>query len=152
MKRKLINWLLSRYWKEKKEDIDKLYWEYIDELKELFNKRTIREVLWELMFTYDISEPINIRERYIIYSRMNNDEGIMKLLKSKYAKNYMAYFNSSNDNERNILKGRMLEIQDIIATMEVAKEKLDNWEEVERIQSKKIILKKDIQQNILTNS
>jgi hypothetical protein len=148
IKQRIINWFID---KQTEELIRKVRTERIDELEKLFDKKTIKEVLWEMVFTYDIVAPIDLHKRYTIYAKLNSDPDFKLLFKSKYAKNYMAYFNAKNDEDRNILKGRMLELIDITQTMDVAKDKLENWDEVEKLKSKKLILKKDIQENILTN-
>lgn len=152
IKEKIINYLEKKYLTEKKKKIDEVYYEQLRELKLLFNRKTIREVLWEMVFEYDFKEPVNLKERYRIYAKLNSDSDFTKLFKSKYFKNYQAFFNAKNDEERNILKGRIAELEDIILSMNDAKSKLDNWEQVEKIQEKKIILKSDIREKILINN
>jgi len=149
---KLINWLEKIYLKDKKEKLDELYNEQLRQLKELFKHKTIKEILWEMVFEYDFKEPVNLKERYRIYSKLNSDIDYLKLFKSKYFKNYQAYFNAKSEEERNILKGRLAELEDIILSMNDAKNKLDNWEQIEKLQEKKIVLKSDIREKILINN
>lgn len=149
MIKKLTNYLINKYEQEKKKKIDELYSEQLKELKLLFDKRTIRQVLWEMTFEYDFKQPINLKERYRIYSKLNGDGDFVKLFKSKYFKNNIAYIHAVNDEERDILKGRMLEIEDTIKSMIDAKHFLDNWEQIEKLEAKKIKLKSDIREKIL---
>jgi len=152
---KLTNWLLNRYQKDAKEKYDLMVideWEdELDKFRKLFSQKTIREILWEMVFTYDIAPPVNLKERYKIYKKLNSDKDFFKLFKSKYSTNYKAFFMAKTDEEKWILKGRMLELLDTLNTMDIAKGKLDNWDEVEKINSKKITLKKDLQEKFLTN-
>jgi len=149
---KITNYLITKYLQEKKKKIDELYGEQLRELKALFDKRMIKQVLWEMVFEYDFKEPINRKERYRIYAKMNSDGDFLKLFKSKYFKNHLAYLNASNDEERNILKGRMLELEDTLKSMLDARYFLDNWEQIEKLDNKKIKLKSDIREKILINN
>jgi len=145
---KLTNWLLNKYKHKELSKIETAIHNYYERMME---SRTIKEVLWEMVFTYDIAPPVNLKERYKIYKKLNADEDFFKLFKSKYSTNYKAFFLAKTDEDKWVLKGRMLELLDTLNTMDVAAGKLDNWAEVEKINEKKITLKKDLQEKFLTN-
>ncbi len=148
---KLTNWILNKYATEQKKKLDDIYNHELKVLFELFKKNTLREVLWEMMFEYDYKEPVNRKQRYIIYARMNSDPEIKLLLKSRYSKNYAAYFNAEGK-QQDYLKGRMLEIQDFINCLETAQDRLSNWDQYEKINEKKIVLKRDLNNILLNNN
>lgn len=147
----LTNWFIKKYAEEQKKKIDEIYSNELKILFELFKKRTIREVLWDMMFEYDYREPVNRKQRYIIYSKLNSDPEVSLLLKSRYSKNYAAYFNAEGK-QQDYLKGRMLEIQDFINCLETAQDRINNWDQYEKVNEKKIILKKDLNNLLLNNN
>ena len=147
----LTSYLLNKYSTKLKYEKDIIWDNEISIIRGLFRNQTLREVLWEMVFTFDIQEPINLKQRYNIYVKMNSDPDILLLLKSRYSKNYQAYFSAKDKSEQDILKGRMLEIQNTINCMETASDRLNNWDKYEKVNEKKIVLKKDINEKILNN-
>jgi inorganic triphosphatase YgiF len=143
---------LSR-WCDKKlnQHVEEIYQHKLMELFELFKGKNLVEILWEMVFTYEFSEPIDLKERYKVYARMNSDDGIIKLLRGKYSKNYQAYFNARNDEERNILKGRMAEIMDIFNSMSVASDRLAEWDKTSKVRENTVKLRKDLNNLLLNN-
>lgn len=117
---------------------------YIEELKRMIQKDGLRDVLFEMMFPFDYQEPIDLKERYRIFSEMSKNKDIMKLLQSRYTRNYQAYFSAKDNEERFILKGRMLELQDMIRTIPISSKIYGEWDKYKEESKIKANIKKGI--------
>jgi len=112
----------------------------IFELLKVLPDETVRLALFRRLFPIDYKEPLEEKRRFEIYSKLNHDSFI-KLFKSRYTRSYEAFFLAKTDEDRDQLKGRILEIQNIIDMCVRADEVLANWDRrMKVIESKKKII------------
>lgn len=146
---KIVDLILDRYGLSLRSDYEKKVEEEIKTLLAAIRGKGLHNLVWELYFSEDIIDPLSRKETYRIYAKMGIDPEITKLFKSRYSRCYIAYIKAKDDLERNLLKGRMLELEMAIRIMGEAHDRLQNWEEIEKVEAKKIKMRDTLHQEII---
>lgn len=129
--KKIKHLIISKYYNSLKKQVIEEFETYtgndlIEELLKVESKEKIRLILFKLLFPFDYYE-IDERRRWEVYGKMAKWQGIIDLFKSRYSRSYEAYFLATGD-EKEQLKGRILDNKNIIDSCEIATDVLQNWD------------------------
>lgn len=142
-KRKLINWLYPLARKEIIKEFDTYRGNLIlEELIKREDPNKLRRMLFEYVFPLDFKN-MEERRRWEVYYRIGKATSIINLLKSRYTRAYQAFTQAHDDKEREQLRGRIMEVENLIDQAESSGDVLANWEDSQkRLREKKSRLTK----------
>lgn len=113
-----------------------------EELLKNIPKQELRRKYFEILFPIDFKDVPDDRRRFEIYARIGKATSIIELLKSKYTRSYEAFFKAPKE-DQDFLKGRIMEVSDILDSSLSAGDILANWDSYQK--------RKAIKRNILNN-
>lgn len=117
-------------------------------------RQLLIRLLQRLLYRYNFKKPYDPERRFETLEKLNKIQTLWGWQEQRYSRLFKEYFNvpEKNSEERLIIKGRMLEIADLLNGMETASRNLEvyhkNQAHVDRI-SRKLNLTKNKQ--YLTN-
>lgn len=88
----------------------------------------LRTLLFKKVFPLDFKDVPEERRRFEVYARIAKATSILDLFRSRYTRTYEAFVQAKTDEEREQLKGRILECSNIIDQALLAPNVLADWD------------------------